>query len=579
MKKVLKMLIAFLLIMAQAIILMNNVNAANIGEIKDLERGEKGYYCVQKWDGKKWIYLTYNQTFYTDSDGQRYMAYCLCPGLPGVGYVSGEKETYQVKINEQLDNDVIWRVLKNGYPNKSIEELGLETADDAYFATMQAINAILRGYTLEQAQELYSPGKFAINGENIEDIQRRGEKTLNAMYNLINIGLNGTESRKQFLNISIKKQSEFQEENSEFYSQVFAIDSSAEISNYSIDKIEGLPEGSYIVDVNGNKKEVFNNSESFKVLIPKNCKDNEISGNIKIKVLQKNYPVYYGASLIEGYQDYALCNKSYGENVAEVSVNAKLDKSELVIKKIDSENKNGLKGVKFKIITSDGETNEYETDDEGKIIISNQKPGTIIIKETKPIGKYQINENEVKVDLKYNEKREVVIENELQKGKIKIIKTDKNNNEIKLENVKFELRDENDKVIREGKTDKNGELIFDNLVIGKYKLVETETNSEYKLQDEEVIVEVLNNKVQEVNIQNEKDEIPEEQKKEKVEESNDESIEEYEEKQTYVEENIIINDKKLPKTGEDFVLNDMIKNTLLFNMFNSIFLIRVFRKK
>ena len=314
-------------------------------------------------------------------------------------------------------------------------------------------------------------------------------------------------------------------------------------------------------------------------MIPKNCKDNEISGNIKIKVLQKNYPVYYGASLIEGYQDYALCNKSYGENVAEVSVNAKLDKSELVIKKIDSENKNGLKGVKFKIITSDGETNEYETDDEGKIIISNQKPGTIIIKETKPIGKYQINENEVKVDLKYNEKREVVIENELQKGKIKIIKTDKNNNEIKLENVKFELRDENDKVIREGKTDKNGELIFDNLVIGKYKLVETETNSEYKLQDEEVIVEVLNNKVQEVNIQNEKDEIPEEQKKEKVEESNDESIEEYEEKQTYVEENIIINDKKLPKTGEDFVLNDMIKNTLLFNMFNSIFLIRVFRKK
>lgn len=579
MKKVLKMLIAFLVIMAQAIILMNNVNAANIGEIKDLERGEKGYYCVQKWDGKKWIYLTYNKTFYTDSDGQRYMAYCLCPGLPGVGYVSGEKETYQVKINEQLDNDVIWRVLKNGYPNKSIEELGLETADDAYFATMQAINAILRGYTLEQAQELYSPGKFAINGENIEDIQRRGEKTLNAMYNLINIGLNGTESRKQFLNISIKKQSEFQEENSEFYSQVFAIDSSAEISNYSIDKIEGLPEGSYIVDVNGNKKEVFNNSESFKVLIPKNCKDNEISGNIKIKVLQKNYPVYYGASLIEGYQDYALCNKSYGENVAEVSVNAKLDKSELVIKKIDSENKNGLKGVKFKIITSDGETNEYETDDEGKIIISNQKPGTIIIKETKPIGKYQINENEVKVDLKYNEKREVVIENELQKGKIKIIKTDKNNNEIKLENVKFELRDENDKVIREGKTDKNGELIFDNLVIGKYKLVETETNSEYKLQDEEVIVEVLNNKVQEVNIQNEKDEIPEEQKKEKVEESNDESIEEYEEKQTYVEENIIINDKKLPKTGEDFVLNDMIKNTLLFNMFNSIFLIRVFRKK
>ena len=255
--KLIKKLIVIAIIVLQFILLGTKVNAANIEEIKSLERAEKGYYCVQKWDGSKWVYLTYNRTYYTDTDGQKYIAYCLSPGLPGVGYVSGEKETYQVKIKEVLNNDTIWRIIKNGYPYKTVEELGVETQDDAYFATMQAINCVLRGYTLEQAKELYSPGKFAINGENYDDIQRRGTKTLNAMYNLINIGLNGNEKRSQLLNISIKSVTDFKKENNNFYSQTFSVQSSSEISEYSVSKIENLPDGSYISDVNGNKKQNF----------------------------------------------------------------------------------------------------------------------------------------------------------------------------------------------------------------------------------------------------------------------------------------------------------------------------------
>ena len=572
MKKVLKIFVAIVLMFVQFFLILNNVNAANIGDVKDLERGEKGYYCVQKWDGNKWIYLTYNQTFYTDTDGQKYIAYCLSPGLPGVGYVSGEKESYKVKINELLNNDVIWRVLKNGYPNKSVEELGLESADDAYFATMQAINAILRGYSLEQAQELYSPGKFAINGENIGDIQRRGEKTLNVMYSLINIGLNGTETRNQFLNISLEKKSEFQEENQEFYSQLFAIQSSSEILQYSIESIENLPEGSYVVDIQGNQKEVFNNTENFKIMIPKNCNQNEISGKIKIKAIQKNYPIYYGASLIEGHQDYALCNNSYGDNYAEIDINARIDKSELVIKKVDSESGELLKGVKFKITTTDGLTKEYETDNEGKILILNQKPGIVSIKEIKPADRYKLNSDEIKVELKYDEKKEIVVKNELQKGKIKIIKTDKENNEIKLANVKFELRDENNQTIKEGKTDINGELLFDNLVLGKYKLIETETNSEYKLQDKEIIVEVSDDKVKELNIQNEKDKIPED----KVEEHIEDKAEELKEEKVELQERC--GDKKLPKTGGINISSLIINNISLLSLINLIFLSKIYRK-
>ena len=102
-----KKLVTILVLCLQILILGNSVNAANINEIKDLERGEKGYYCVQKWNGSKWVYLTYNTTYYTDIDGQKHVAYCLSPGLPGVGYVSGDKDTYQVNIKELINNDII----------------------------------------------------------------------------------------------------------------------------------------------------------------------------------------------------------------------------------------------------------------------------------------------------------------------------------------------------------------------------------------------------------------------------------------------------------------------------------------
>ena len=74
--------------------------------------------------------------------------------------------------------------------------------------------------------------------ESLEDIQRRGNKTLTAMYNLINEGVNGKENRSNLINISIKKITELVKENNEFYSQIFKIESSSEISEYKITNLE-----------------------------------------------------------------------------------------------------------------------------------------------------------------------------------------------------------------------------------------------------------------------------------------------------------------------------------------------------
>ena len=589
--KIIKFIIAIIVAMVQLCAITSKVNAANIGETKTLERGQKGYYCVQKWDGSKWVYLTYNQTFYTDNDGQKYIAYCLSPGKPGVGYVSDEKESYDVKINGLLNNDVIWRVLKNGYPNKSISELGVETADDAYFATMQAINAILRGYTIDEARSLYSPGKFAINGENFEDVQRRGYKTLDLMFKLMDIGLNGKETRKEFLNISIKNSTQLIKENDNYYSQTFQVQSSAEIVEFRVEKMENLPEGSYISDEKGNKKENFKGNEKFKVHIPREKIVNDFNGKIFIKAKQKNYPIYFGASSIDGFQDYALCNNSYSETTASTEINVKTNKSKLKIIKVDEETQEVIPGVKFEITHSDGTKEIRTTDKNGCIELVNQIPGTIYIKEIETVGKYELDSTERKINLKYDDIQEIKIENKLQKGNIKIIKIDKENKDVKLANVKFELKDEEGNIINEGITDKNGELYFNDLVIGKYTVIEKETNKEYELSKDEINVEVINGTTEELEIENQKIKIPEIPKVPEQPEKNEtpmtpektdetEKEEKVPEKQEPIkQEKQEIVKKELPKTGSDELKTKMPVSFIFIAIYNiCLILIKILKK-
>lgn len=577
MKKI-KRILTILILCLQIMLLGKSVSAASINEVKDLERGEKGYYCVQKWNGEKWIYLTYNTTYYTDIDGQRHVAYCLSPGLPGVGYVSGEKETYKVKIKEILNNDIIWRIVKNGYPYKSPEQLGVETIDDAYFATMQAINCTLRGYTLEQAKELYSPGKFAINGESLEDIQRRGNKTLTAMYNLINEGLNGKENRSGLINISIKKITELVKENNEFYSQIFKIESSSEISEYKITNLEKFPNGTYISDIKGNEKNIFQKGENFKIMIPKNQIINDINGKITVEAKQKNYPVFYAESTISGYQDYALCTNAYSEVYASTDVYVCSNKSKLIINKVDSQTKMPIQGVKFEITNSEGKVSTLYTDENGKIVLANLKQGETIIKETEAVGKYRVNNEELKVYIEYDQTKEIQIENELKKGSIKIIKIDKNDSKIKLENVKFQILDESDNVIQEGRTDQNGEIVFEDILIGKYFINEVETKEGYMIHERKIEVNLEDGKMEEIIVENEK--IPEkptepeepiqpEEPQKPIEPVQPERTEEIEEPLQPSEpektiEKIITQNKELPKTGDaNNCYNNLLNGTTI----------------
>ena len=108
--------------------------------------------------------------------------------------------------------------------------------------------------------------------------------------------------------------------------------------------------------------------------------------------------------------------------------------------------------------------------------------------------------------MKANEIIEVEFTNELKKGQIRIIKVDKDNNEVKLSGVKFNIYDENNNLVQTLVTDeKPGEAITDRLPINKkYTVREIETNKNYVLSEGTINVVLKENEIQDIVYENEK---------------------------------------------------------------------------
>ena len=511
MKKIVKTMFYMLAIIFVFFLMSNKVNAEAIGNTKYLQRAEKGYYTIQKWNGSNWIYVTYSRTTYIDDNGITRIAYCVNPDLKGIGYISGEVVGYDVEIKNLLSDNKLWRALVNGYPYNSPESMGVETDDDAYLATKMAIYAIMRGNTENDIRTLYRPGKDKVEGQSLEDIERRGTKVIEAICKLINIGYNGTETIQSNDILKIEKDSEFLEDslNKNYYSQKLKIKSKVECKEYYIKNISNFPAGTIITDIDGNQKYSFKGGEEFKLMVPKTSIMENINGTIEINGICKTYPIYYSECKNGNYQNYLLCCDSFSDNFNAVNdINIEINKSSLKIVKIDKDTKSPIAGVKFSVKYKDG-TNigTYTTDENGVIYIENLHQGEIIVKELENNKFYNISKNEYIVELNYNESKNIEIENEIKKGNIKIIKVDADNNEIKIEGVKFNIFDENGNLITTVITNDKGEADICNLPINhKYIIKEVESAKDYILSEDVITVELNENEVKNIIFENKRKE-------------------------------------------------------------------------
>lgn len=392
-----------------------------------------------------------------------YPAYCLNRDLHGVGYVN----SYTVDIDNVIENNQVWRAVKNGYPYKTASEMGLESDYDAFAVTKFAVYCLL--------------GQADINLYTADENDAEGQAMLRALRNLVDIGRNQTDTFYDELKIS--KVTDLIEDGN-YYSITYKVNAGNTISKYKIKSVSGLTNGELLTDVNGNIKTEFNSNEKFKIKIPKSNLSSDKNIDIEIESNLKNYPMFYGKTRISGTQDYLLTANSYQNLTANINTKLNLNTGKIIINKKDDETKQGIPDTTFEIYNSQKQNiGIYTTDKSGKIEIPNLYQDLYYAKEIKSNENYILNQdNEYSINVEYNKTSTIDIENEHKKGNLEILKVDKENNNITLGNVGFELyNDENGSLVGTYYTDENGKIEIKDLRIGNYKLKEISTNEWYNL--------------------------------------------------------------------------------------------------
>ena len=116
-----------------------------------------------------------------------------------------------------------------------------------------------------------------------------------------------------------------------------------------------------------------------------------------------------------------------------------------------------------------------------------------------------MNDKQEEVELKANQITTITFENEKKKGQVEVIKVDKDNNEIKIPDVTFEIYDEENNLVDTIITNKEGKAISKPLPIDQdYLVKETITGDIYVLNEEPQKVTLKEDEITSITFENEK---------------------------------------------------------------------------
>lgn len=387
----------------------NSVNAANINSAHIYALNDCGKLLTYKGIPVKVTYVEYNE------NNVHYPAYCLDKTKPGA-----EEGEYNVSVNSAINDVKLWRRIINGYPYKTIEQLGVANKEEAFTATKQAIYCYIHGN---------NPNDYGSIGE-------AGKRTLNAMKNIIENAEKSSENKISSTITVNKDEKEWKQDkiSKEYVSKTYSVSAGAKINNYTIKVSKENAKnigGIKLTDKNNNEKKEFFPNENFKILIPiKELKDDG-KINIEVEAQVETKPVLYGTAPDSNHQDYALTAATFEDGKGNANDKYYKNETRIVIVKQDQETGEKLSNVEFQLL--DKEKNivysDLKTDNNGKIVIENIIPGEYYLKEVKTIDGYMLYEQLINVKVDLNEELTITVNNS--KEETPEIQTEtKNNKEI-----------------------------------------------------------------------------------------------------------------------------------------------------
>ena len=361
-------------------------------------------------------------------DGKEYPAYCMNRELPGVEI--GVSQTVDVK--ELINNVNVWKAIINGYPYKSIEELGCQSEEEAYLATKQAVYSMITNRDINE---------YSAIGES-------GQRCLNALKQIVTNARNSNISKPSSELKINQSNSLWQIDNLDknYVYQMFSVSSDASFDKYIVE-LESLNiEGYKITDKENNERKEFNSNEEFKILIPITniLQDGNFTINVAGQVATK--PVFYGETRDASLQSYALTGYTYEDGTGAKKIYYTKNGTEILIIKKDETDSKKMQDVEFQLLDEQQNVlyTGLKTNEDGEVKISNLLPGIYYIKETRTLEGYELYNKLIKVELDLNEKTTVNIVNSEKEPDIVVNNTETEisvqNSESKIELIENKVK-------------------------------------------------------------------------------------------------------------------------------------------
>lgn len=387
--KVVKSIIAIMMIIItfNTIFTGYTVKAEGFSELELYSK--ENLYCF-RYRG----YLYRSEFVVYQYEGKEYPAYCLNKELDGVSLEHGG---YKVQASNLIQDDLIWKAIINGYPYKSYQELGCNNEMEAFTATKLAVYDMMYNYNLD----------------DFVPVNDAGKRVVEAIKNISHTARNSTQTKANPQIQILEQNTQWEVDNNEkdYISKTFKITANSEISNYTIQTKNNAIEGIKITNMENQTKNVFKNSEEFKVLIPIQQLNKEQEVQIIASANVKTYPIYYGKAP-ENLQNYAISGIEY--EIANTVLENEIPKNttNLSIQKLDAETKQTLQNFEFSVTNlNTNDTKVFCTDENGKIQLSSIIPGEYIIKEENGPSTYILKEEEIRVKVEFNQDYDIIVEN------------------------------------------------------------------------------------------------------------------------------------------------------------------------
>ncbi len=310
-------------------------------------------------------------------------------------------------MSQIANNQMVWRVLLNGFPYKTPAEMGVPDERSAFAVTKQAVYAVLDGRDTSR----YS---------GVDEI---GNQMADAVRRLVDIGRNGTQTYQDpVINVSSISPAGVDSIDSNYISQTFNVSSEVNMKdiNVILDTFSA-PTGTKVTDINNNERTNFDKGENFKILVPRENIKDEIAVQFTLSGQCETYPILFGKAPNENVQDYVLTTDPFVVSTAKSQMNYK-PSVDIEIDKISSGESEitgkgegePLEGAKFNVKSEDGSFNkDYYTDANGKITLSNMDIQKYIITELESAKYYLLNKDtQVEVTPEHDgDDQKVVFEN------------------------------------------------------------------------------------------------------------------------------------------------------------------------